>query len=356
MMMRSRNLTVVAVLAASALLLGGSTPAGAAGSPKPDVTIRLVTHDSFAASKSVLRDFTRATGVHVQVLPAGDAGAALNQVILTKDHPLGDVLFGVDNTFLTRALSSGIYQPVKIANVARVPSALQLDPHGRAFPIDHGSVCVNYDKTWFRDHHLPVPRTLADLAAPRYRGLLVTENPATSSPGLAFLLATVARYGEHGWRDYWTKLRHNDVQTVNGWEEAYDGSFTGGEGHGDRPLVVSYASSPAAAVYYADPHPAQSPIGTVLDTCFDQVEFVGVLRGTQHAKAATALVDFMLSKEFQADVPLQMFVFPARDDVALPEVFRRFADIPPHPASMSPATIGRNRERWINEWTDTVLR
>lgn len=345
---------VLAVLLTSVVTM---SPASASAQRRADdVTIRLVTHDSFAISKSVLRDFTRTTGIHVEVLPAGDAGAALNQVILTKGNPIGDVLFGVDNTFLTRALREDIFEQATVANASHVPRTLQLDPHHRAYPIDHGAVCVNYDKAWFRNHHVAVPRTLRDLARPRYRDLLVVENPATSSPGLAFMLATIDRFGEQGWRDYWTRLRENGVEVVNGWEEAYNGSFTAGEGNGERPLVVSYASSPAAAVYFSDPRPKEAPIGTVLHTCFDQVEFAGVLKGTSHEKEATALVDFMLSKEFQRDIPLQMFVFPARSDVELPPVFRRFAQVPDAPATMTPATIGLHRAEWIDEWTDTVLR
>jgi thiamine transport system substrate-binding protein len=352
-------LTVTSTLTL-ALATGATTSVGAdtarSRRERDDVTIRLVTHDSFAISERVLRDFTRRTGIHVEVLPAGDAGAALNQVILTKDHPLGDVLFGVDNTFLGRALREDVFQPVDVRTVNQVPAELRLDPSGRAFPIDHGAVCVNYDKRWFAKRHVPVPETLGDLARPRYRDLLVVENPATSSPGLAFLLATVEKFGEAGWRDYWTRLRDNGVEVVNGWEEAYNGSFSAGEGRGERPLVVSYASSPAAEVYFSDPRPKVAPTGSVLGTCFDQIELAGVLKGTSHERAATALVEFMLSKEFQTDIPLQMFMFPARSDVALPRVFQRHAQVPEHPASIDPTTIEQNRERWIDEWTDTVLR
>jgi thiamine transport system substrate-binding protein len=350
---RAATLTLVVLLTS---VVPTSSTSASVRRRAEDVTIRLVTHDSFAISKSVLRDFTRTTGVHVEVLPAGDAGAALNQVILTKENPIGDVLFGVDNTFLTRALREDIFVPETIANSSHVPRALQLDPHHRAYPIDHGAVCVNYDKAWFRKHHVAVPRTLRDLGRSAYRDLLVVENPATSSPGLAFMLATIDRFGEQGWRDYWTRLRDNGVEVVNGWEDAYNGSFSAGEGNGERPLVVSYASSPAAAVYFSDPRPKEAPIGTVLDTCFDQVEFAGVLKGTAHEKEATALVDFMLSKEFQRDIPLQMFVFPARRDVDLPPVFRRFAQVPDAPATMTPTIIGLHRAKWIDQWTDTVLR
>jgi thiamine transport system substrate-binding protein len=348
-MRRILPLVVAATMGAAALL--GPT-ASAAGN---DTTITLVTHDSFAVSKRVLHDFTAKTGIHVRVLPSGDAGAALNQVILTKDHPLGDVFFGVDNTFLSRALAEHVFEPYTSPELGHVPAALKSDPTHQVTPIDHGDVCINDDKQWFADHHVAPPKTLADLTKPKYRGKLVVENPATSSPGLAFLLATIDRYGDKGAFDYWKRLRANDVQVVSGWEEAYDGVFSAGEGHGDRPLVVSYASSPPAAVYYADPRPKKSPIGTMLDSCFRQIEYAGVIRGTPHARAAHALVDFMLSRKFQQDIPLQMFVFPARDDAKLPALFTKFADVAPHPATLTPARIGAHREQWIKQWTDTVL-
>jgi thiamine transport system substrate-binding protein len=345
---------MLAAIVVAAALLAAGPPVGAA--PKDDVTITLVTHDSFAVSKKVLRDFTRESGIDVKILHAGDAGAALNQAILTKDAPLGDVFFGVDNTLLSRALDAGIFEPYRSPALTHVPATYRLDAKNRVTPVDHGDVCINTDTTWFAGHHLDAPTTLDDLADPAYRGLLVTENPATSSPGLAFLLATVAHFGEGGWRDYWDRLRSNDVQVVSGWEEAYNGAFSAGEGAGDRPLVVSYATDPAAAVYFADPKPTTSPVGTVVSSCFHQVETVGVLRGTEHEAAARRFVDFLLSERVQADVPLQMFVFPVRDGVPLPPVFTKFADVPAHPLSLPAARIGRDRDRWIDEWTETVLR
>ena len=169
-------------------------------------------------------------------------------------------------------------------------------------------------------------------------------------------LATIARFGSDGWRDYWSKLRANDVKVDDGWESAYDGDFTQGANHGTYPLVVSYASSPPAAVYYSKPQPKTSPIGTMLDSCFRQVEFAGVLKGTQHPSAAKQLVDFMLSTRFQEDIPLQMFVFPARDGMKLPAVFTKFADVAPSPLTLPTAEIGAHRDAWIEQWTDTVLR
>jgi thiamine transport system substrate-binding protein len=347
-------LTAIAAIATSAIVTGALATAPA-GATDPPTTITLVTHDSFAVSKPVLRAFEREHNVKVKLLQQGDAGAALNQAILTKSNPLGDVFFGVDNTFLTRALQAGIFEKYVPAAVSGVPAEYRLDPTGRLTPIDHGDVCINYDKQWFADHKVAVPKKLDDLTKPAYKGLLVVEDPATSSPGLAFVLASVARYGADGWNGYWQQLRANDVKVDDGWESAYDGDFSQGANHGQYPLVVSYASSPPAAVYYSKPQPSTSPVGTMLDSCFRQVEFAGVLKGTAHRAQARALVDFMLSQRFQEDIPLQMFVFPAVTGTKLPTVFAKFADVAPNPLTLSPSTIGRHRDAWIEQWRSTVL-
>jgi len=325
-------------------------------STSPDDTVTLVTHDSFSVSKPVLRAFTKQTRITVKVLKNGDAGTALNQAILTKDNPLGDVFFGVDNTFLSRALAQDIFAPYTAAGIDRVPAALRLDDRNRVTPVDYGDVCINYDKEWFAREQVAVPSTLDDLAAPEHRGRLVVENPATSSPGLAFVLASVAEFGENGWQDYWERLRANDVKVVDGWEQAYNNEFSAGSGEGDYPLVVSYASSPPVEVIYADPKPATAPTAALPDTCFRQVEFAGVLEGAAQPRAAKELVDFMLSETFQADIPLQMFVFPAREGTPLPSVFTQYASIPEDPFTLPPAEIGANRDEWISQWTTTVLR
>jgi thiamine transport system substrate-binding protein len=350
-----RLLSAILGITLSGALVAAATVAAPASTAKPTTTITLVTHDSFAVSKPVLAKFTKQTGVKVKILQSGDAGAALNQAILTKDHPLGDVFFGVDNTFLGRALDAGIFDTYAARDLGTVPAEYQLDATHRLTPIDHGDVCINYDKRWFARKGLAVPSTLDDLAKPAYKGLLVVEDPATSSPGLAFTLATIARYGDAGWRDYWAKLRANDVKVDDGWESAYDGDFTQGGSKGTRPLVVSYASSPPAAVYYSKPQPKTSPVGTMLDSCFRQVEFAGVLKGTAHVAQARQLVDFMLSPPFQADVPLQMFVFPVREGTPLPPVFEKFAETPAAPLSLPSDQISRHRDEWIQQWRASVL-
>jgi thiamine transport system substrate-binding protein len=317
-------------------------------------TLTLVTHDSFDVSDDVLAAFTDDTGIEVTIAPAGDAGSTVNQAILTKDDPLGDVLFGVDNTFLSRALDEDLFLPYESPLLASVPDELVLDDEHRVTPIDVGDVCLNHDVAWFEDNDVDLPTDLEDLTDPAYEGLLTVMNPATSSPGLAFLLATVERFGEDGYLDFWADLRENDVLVTEGWSEAYYAEFT--THGGDRPLIVSYASSPPAEVFFAEEEIDEAPTGVIEASCFRQIEFAGILRGTEHEAAAQRLIDFLLDIPFQEDLPLTMFVFPANEDAELPEVFVEHAVVPSDPLQLDPQEIGEGRERWIEDWTATVLR
>jgi thiamine transport system substrate-binding protein len=282
----------------------------------------------------------------------------LNKAILTKNAPLADVLFGVDNTFLSRALEADLFEPYASPALADLPQSFQLDPSYRALPVDYGDVCINYDKAYFAERALALPQSLEDLTRPEYAGLLVVENPATSSTGLAFLLATVAHFGDGAYLDYWRALKANGVVVVDGWETAYYTNFSASSGKGPQPMVVSYGTSPAAEVIFADPPIDDAPTASILgpDTCFRQIEFVGILKGTEQRALARHFVDFMLGKQFQEDVPLQMFVYPVNPNAALPEAFVKYAQAPAQPATLSPEEIAANRDRWIQEWTDAVMK
>ncbi len=260
---------------------------------------------------------------------------------------MADVVFGVDTTFLSRALEADVFVPYASPELERVPDALEIDE--RVTPITVGDVCINYDTTWF-DGELPPPADLTDLTDPAYRGLTVVMNPATSSPGLAFLLATIAEFGEDGWEDYWQDLVDNDLRVTSGWSEAYYGDFS--VAGGDRPIVVSYATSPPVELVFAE-EPMDAPLSAVLTTaCFRQVEFAGIL---QASPAAETLIDFMLSPTFQNDIPLSMFVYPVVDDAELPDVFVEHGVQPEAPLELDPDSIEEHREDWIDRWTDIVL-
>jgi thiamine transport system substrate-binding protein len=313
-----------------------------------------VTHDSFDVSKDVLRTFERESGIDVEVVPAGDAGQVVNRAILTSGDPEGDVLFGIDDNLLADALDAGVFVPYASARLDAVPDDLELDAEHRVTPIDRGDVCVNVDGAWLAIAGLSrPPASLDDLEG--LAGQLVVENPATSTPGLAFLLATIAEYGDPGFEAYWTRLRDAGVTVVDGWEQAYFGEFSGaGGGEGTHPLVVSYATSPVAETVFAE---GPAPRNDVLeDTCYRQIEFAGILAGTEHEAEARELVDFLLSRPFQEDIPLRMFVFPVATDAALPEVFTEHAVVPAAPLSLDPGAVAANRSDWVQRWTDVVLR
>jgi thiamine transport system substrate-binding protein len=315
-----------------------------------------MTHDSFAVSEAVVAAFEAQQGVTVQFLKAGDAGTALNKAILAGDTPLADVFYGVDNTFLSRALDEGIFESYPSPLLADIPDAFELDGAHRALPVDYGDVCINYDIDWFETHGLAVPDSLDDLLDAAYANLLTVENPATSSPGLAFLLATIGTYGEDGYLDYWAGLAANGVHVVNDWETAYYTEFS--RWGGAYPLVVSYGSSPPFEVIFAEEPMDSPPTGAITapGTCYRQVEFVGILKGTQNRALAEAWVDFMLSPIFQEDIPLQMFVFPVNEKAQLDATFEQFLAVAEQPAVVDPAAIAANRERWIEAWLETVVR
>jgi thiamine transport system substrate-binding protein len=341
-------LGVVVVVTAAGLA------AGCGGDSTPDEVV-LVTHDSFAVSKDVKAAFEQESGLTLRILQGGDANEMLNRALLTAGDPQGDVIFGLDDSVLSRALDGDLLEEYRSPELTTLePDFSSPDPH--VTPIDHGEVCLNIDRGWFASHRIPPPTTLSDLVLARYRNLLVVENPATSSPGLAFLLSTIATFGDR-WEAYWRALRANGVLAVDGWEEAYTQQFSGASGSpGKRPIVVSYASSPAAEVIFASKPPATAPTAAVEDGCYRQVEYAGVLRGAKNEEGAKKLIDFMLSRRFQADVPGSMFVYPVRDGVALPEEFAKYAVVPKSPLALSAAEIDANRDRWLAAWTDIVVR
>lgn len=340
------------------LLLALMLSACAKATPAGPSTLTVMTHDSFALSEDVKTEFETANNVKLQFLKSGDAGAALGKAILAKGQPLADVFYGVDNTFISRALAEGIFESYASPALATIPDEFKLDATHSALPVDYGDVCLNYDKAYFVKNNIAPPAKLEDLTQPAYKDLVVVENPATSSTGLAFMLATVGHFGDPGYLDYWRALRANGLKVVNGWETAYNSEFSGSAGHGPRPIVVSYGSSPPFEVMYASPPVDEAPTAAVTsaDACFRQIEFVGILKGTQNRALAEKWVDFMLSARFQTDMPLQMYVFPVNPEAKLDPTFEKYMAVPEQPARVSPEDIAANRDRWVQAWTEAVLR
>ncbi len=318
----------------------------------------VMTHDSFSVSKKVIENFEKRNNISVKFLKAGDAGLALTQAILSKNNPMADIFFGIDNTFLTRALTADIFEPFYSPLLSKIDDKFKLDKKNGLIPIDFGDVCLNYDKKWFEDHKKNPPSSLDDLIKPAYRGLTIVQNPASSSPGLAFLLTTIGYFKENNYLNFWAKLKKNDISIANGWEKAYWGSFSLHSKKKGRPIVVSYATSPCAEVFFSETkiNEAPSEAITKAGTCFRQIEFAGILKGTKKRKLAEKFMEYMLSKEFQEDIPLQMFVFPVREDAELPDIFKKYAKIAKNPIFVSLESIDKKRKKWIEDWTELMLR
>lgn len=324
-------------------------------------TLTIITHDSFSVSAELVSRFEEENNVRLVFIQGGDTGSALNRLILTSVNsktPEADVFYGLDNTFLSRALEQNLFEPYQPEGLENIPDEFKLDPEFFVVPIDFGDVCINYDRAYFSERGIALPRSLQDLTKPEYEGLLVVENPATSSPGLAFMLATIAEFGEDAWLDWWQTMKVNQVAIVSDWETAYYNNFSGSSGKGPQPMVVSYASSPAAELIYAETALSESPTASLVapGMCWRQVEFAGILNNTPNRDLAEKFIDFLLSKEFQEDMPMQMFVFPVLPAAELPEDFITASQLPEAVGSLNSALIAAYRDTWINEWANLMLK
>ena len=351
---RLRALAVTAALlplTACSLVGEGDSSAGEpviAGQPTKVV---LVTHESFFLPKKLVKQFEQDTGLDLVLRASGDAGTMTNKLVLSAGNPQGDVAFGVDNTFASRAIDNDVFAPYAASlPVGAEAFALPGDEEQRLTPVDNASVCVNIDTTWFDKEGLAPPESLDDLADPAYRDLFVLPGAASSSPGMAFLLATVAEYGDD-WPDYWTRLMDNGAKLTAGWSDAYEVDFTQGGGNGDRPIVLSYDSSPAFTV-----DGDTSTTKALLDTCFRQVEYAGVLEGADNPDGAEQVVDWLLSPEVQKALPTSMYVFPVDSSVQLPAEWTQYAVQPDDPLTVDPTEIAEHRDEWLTTWSDVTSR
>ena len=344
-------LALAATLAACSVSSGDDTSGGGdTGDTTKPTRVVLATHDSWAMPKPLVREFEKDTGLDLVVVPSGDAGELTNKLVLTKDHPIADAVYGLDNTFASRALDAGVLEDDAATDAPASARDYDLpgDDGGALAPVDWGDVCVNVDDAWFRKDGRPAPRTLDDLTEPAYKGLFSTPSAASSSPGFAFLLTTVAAYGEDGWQDYWKRLVDNGARIAGSWTDAYEGDFTAA-GQGDRPIVLSYNSSPPFTIPEGGTRPTTSAL---LDTCFRQVEYAGVLDGARNPDGAREVVAWLQSRAVQEALPDNMYVLPVDDEATLPDLWARFAKPSPKPYAVDPDEVSANRDDWIREWTD----
>ena len=320
------------------LLVLGITACTTSSNTSTDATpdeVTLLAYDAFTPQEGIFDAFTAATGAKVKVVTGGDSGVLISKAILTAGTPEGDVLWGLDNTLLSRAQKAELLTSYE--------------------PVDTGDICVNYDKQWFASRNIAPPTSLEDLALPAYKNLLVVQDPVASSPGLGFLLGTIAHFGVDNWQNYWKSLKENGVHVSPDWTSAYTIDFSGSSGKGKYPLVVSYGSSPPAEVLYAEKPIDTPPTAVIESTCFRQTEYVGALRGTRNPKLAAQLISYLQDVPFQESMPLSLFVFPVNKKATLPDLFTKFAVAPKNPLTLEPADIEKNRDSWLSTWREIIL-
>ena len=318
-----------------AIITACSSPTANTSTDATPNEVTLLAYDAFTPKDGIFDAFTTATGAKVKVVTSGDTGTLISKAILTAGNPEGDVLWGIDNTLLSRAQKAELLTSYE--------------------PVDYGDICVNYDKQWFTSRNIAPPTSLEDLALPTYKNLLTVQDPVASSPGLGFLLGTIAHFGADNWQAYWKSLKANGVHIAADWTTAYTIDFSGSSGKGKYPLVVSYGSSPPAEVLYAEKPIDTPPTAVIESTCFRQTEYVGALRGTRNPNNAKKLISYLLDILFQESMPLSLFVFPINKKATLPDLFTKFAVAPKNPLTLDPADIEKNRDSWLSSWRDIIL-
>lgn len=303
------------------LLLAGCAPA------KTNQVV-LIAHDSFAISDESIAQFQEQSGYQLEIIRAGDAGSLTNRLVLTKESPIADLVYGIDNTFRGIADSEGIIE-------------------GDLEAVDFADVCFNYDRYWFEENGITPPSDWKELTEERFKGLTVISNPLNSSPGLAFLATTVAAFGETGFVSFWEKLKENEVKVASSWEDAYFTEFSGSAGSGPYPIVLSYSSSPAAEIR----EDGKSQTVALLDDCFRQTEYVGVLTGASNPAGARELQEFLLGLEFQNSVAELMYVYPVNPNAKIPESWSEFG-VPARSVIGENLDIEASRVSWQDTWLE----
>lgn len=343
----------VAALAVGALVLTGCSPSGESGgeTPAPSETkaVEVLAYDSLELSDELLTRFTEETGYTAQITQLSSGGEMVNKLVLTKDNPLGDVVFGVDNITAYRAIEAGVFSEDKPEVDAAIMEQGIPEAPGLV-PFDQGDVCVNIDHDWFRAISREKPQTFEDLLKPENKDLLVAMNPTSSSPGMAFLVATISKFGDN-WQQYWRDLKANGVKITKGWSDAFSVDYSAGEGKGPRPLMVSYSSSPA---YSVNEEGTESSTGALLDTCFHQVEYMGVLEGAKNPEGAKAFISFLLEVPQQEEISGANYMHPVNPEASAPEALVKFGPMSDHPHQMDAKTIAEKQQEWLTDWADIM--
>ena len=321
--------------------------------------IKVLAYDSFNLDKNLIKEFEKTSGYKVKIIPSGGGGELVNKLVLSKNTPMGDVSVGIDSTFAGRTIKEKIFQN----NNVKLPEGAEkyvIAGDKTLTPISHGQICLNADKQWFDSKNIKTPETFTDIIKPEYKNLFASINPTTSSAGLGFFLSTVAKFGENGWQKYWQDLKNNGMKISKDWSGAYNVDFTAGEGKGTKPIVVSYVTSPLETLEtsQSSSNLPESTTKTVAltDTCYDQVEYAGIVRNAKNKEGAEKFIEFMLSKKVQDVLLDTMYVFPVSNEATIPDEVLQHTPPVENALRLDPVVLEEKRQEWLREWNSIITQ
>ncbi len=332
-------------------------------SPPPTVdttNLTVLAPQSLVVDDEVIGRFEQESGISVLFRNIGPATDMVERIVEGGSVPSGwDLVYGIDNQQMVAAIEAGLFQPYAAAGLADVPDHLEIDSSQHLLPVSHNYVMVNADRDYFEREDIDPPASLDDLRRPEIASLLALPSPETDQAGRGFLAATARYFGEDAFIDFWADLDEGGAQVAANWTEAYLGAYTvGSSGEGDRPLVLAYASAPAADAVFT-PGAGDSPPSVALDlpgAGFHQIDLVGIAADTPRVEQARALVEFLLGPEFQASVAQRMFAFPVLPDAETGQSFAEHARPPAEPVNMEPSILDDRMQSWLVSWQGAMAR
>lgn len=333
-------------------------------SSSDDGTLTIVTYDIIALSDDMLEEFTNNTGYEINMIRTDDAGGILENLLLTKEAPQADLALGLDNTYLQTALDNCLLGP----HSANVPDLdpLALTPYSgeMAVPFDQGYVCLNADIEALEENNVSFPSTLEELTGEQWKGRTAFPSPTTSSPGRAFMTATIDYFERQATMDamtWWEAMADNDAIFTSGWTEAYETHYSGGygiwgEGHiGDAWLTVSYCHSPGVEAYYGGNYTISKAID-IDYASFHQVEYAAKVNGGGSSSAVDAFIEYLLSDEVNKNMPENNLMYSVLDNEDMPETdgYRYHSPIPSNPSEITAERIDVEMDGWLMDWREAT--
>jgi len=304
------------------------------------------TYDSmvseYGLGPKIIPKFEEQCNCKIKMVSKGDAGQVLTTLVLEKENPKADVVIGLDNSLIQKAIEKKVLEEFTPKNIGIVPKDIGFYKKGFLTPFDYGFIAFVFDSKKI-EAELNEFDSLLDS---RLEKKIVIQNPRTSSPGLALLFWSIEVYGDPGYKEFWKEFKPNILVVTDGWDESA-GLFRAGE----APMYLSYATSPA---YYAEFEDINHFLAAEFEEGhYIQVEGIGIVKGTKNRKLAEQFIEFMLTEEAQKEIPFTQFMFPVNKNIELPKAFE-YAVMPDKKLELDPELIEEKQEEWISEWEKII--